>query len=232
MTLVVTPGKCWLPPALAEGRRLWGIAAQLYLLRSATDWGIGDFGDLRRLVELAADHGADVIGLNPLHAMFPDDPEHASPYSPASRLLLNILNIDVTAVPELRHCPERQGPDRLRGLPAGACKLAVRSTWWITPRSPRSSSLSWKSCSTSCRGSRRSCTLARLRGVPARARRGAGAQLPVSGAARAFRARRSVPCRLARLARGIPRPGLARRRALRQGEPAIAGFHRMAAMGR
>ena len=106
MTLVVTPGRCWLPPALAAGRRLWGIAAQLYLLRSATDWGIGDFHDLRRLVDLAADHGADVIGLNPLHAMFPDDPEHASPYSPASRLLLNILNIDVTAVPELRHCPE------------------------------------------------------------------------------------------------------------------------------
>ncbi|MBV8589294.1 MAG: malto-oligosyltrehalose trehalohydrolase, partial [Acetobacteraceae bacterium] len=71
MTLIVTPGQCWLPPALDEGRRLWGIAAQLYLLRSETDWGIGDFRDLRRLVELAADRGADVIGLNPLHAMFP-----------------------------------------------------------------------------------------------------------------------------------------------------------------
>ena len=75
-------------------------------MRSGSDWGIGDFGDLRRLVELAADRGADVIGLNPLHAMFPDDPEHASPYSPASRLLLNILNIDVTGVPELLDCPE------------------------------------------------------------------------------------------------------------------------------
>ncbi|MFC7544555.1 hypothetical protein ACFQU2_41245 [Siccirubricoccus deserti] len=53
-TLVVSPGRCWLPDAITEGRRLWGIAAQLYLLRSATDWGIGDFGDLRSLVELAA----------------------------------------------------------------------------------------------------------------------------------------------------------------------------------
>ena len=106
MVLVLTPGSCWLPSAVTEGRRLWGIAAQLYLLRSGSDWGIGDFGDLRHLVELAADRGADVIGLNPLHAMFPDDPEHASPYSPASRLLLNILNIDVTAVPELLDCPE------------------------------------------------------------------------------------------------------------------------------
>jgi malto-oligosyltrehalose trehalohydrolase/4-alpha-glucanotransferase len=107
-TLVVTPGQCWLPPALVEGQRLWGIAAQLYLLRSAKDWGIGDFGDLRQLVDLAAAQRADVIGLNPLHAMFHDNPEHASPYSPASRLLLNILNIDVTAVPELRDCPEGQ----------------------------------------------------------------------------------------------------------------------------
>ena len=74
------------------------------------------------LVELAADRGADVIGLNPLHAMFPDDPEHASPYSPASRLLLNVLNIDVTAVPELLHCPEMRDSDRLRSVSAeGRC---------------------------------------------------------------------------------------------------------------
>jgi 4-alpha-glucanotransferase len=104
-TLIVTPGRCWVPEVLTQGRRLWGVAAQLYLLRSATDWGIGDFGDLRSLVELAASHGADVIGLNPLHALFPDNPEHASPYSPASRLLLNILNIDVLAVAELVDCP-------------------------------------------------------------------------------------------------------------------------------
>src|SRR5579884_613186 len=106
MTLIVTPERCWLPPALANGRRMWGIAAQLYLLRSDENWGIGDFSDLRVLVELAAARGADVIGLNPLHALFPDDPEHASPYSPASRLLLNVLNIDVEAVPELAHAPD------------------------------------------------------------------------------------------------------------------------------
>src|SRR4029079_18124234 len=77
MTLIVTPGRCWLPEVLEDGARLWGIAVQLYLLRSATNWGIGDLGDLRELVTLAASNGADVIGLNPLHAMFHDDPEHA-----------------------------------------------------------------------------------------------------------------------------------------------------------
>lgn len=101
-TVIVTPGSCWLPEALAAGGRRWGIATQLYLLRSATDWGIGDFADLRGLVEIAASRGADLVGLNPLHALFPDAPEHASPYSPASRLLLNVLNIAIPALPELR----------------------------------------------------------------------------------------------------------------------------------
>ena len=99
-SLVVSPGRCWLPHEASAGQRLWGIAAQLYLLRSAKDWGIGDFGDLRALAELAVRERADVIGLNPLHAMFQDNPAHASPYSPASRLLLNVLNIEVAAVPE------------------------------------------------------------------------------------------------------------------------------------
>ncbi len=95
MSLIVAPTKCWAPPQMAAGSRLWGVTTQLYLSRSKGDWGIGDFGDLRTLVDIVKPLGADVIGLNPLHALFLDDPEHASPYSPASRLLLNVLNIDV-----------------------------------------------------------------------------------------------------------------------------------------
>lgn len=98
MTLIVAPAKCWLPRPLECGAHLWGLTAQLYLLRSQHDWGIGDFSDLRRLVGIVKPLGADVIGLNPLHALFVDDPEQASPYSPASRLLLNVLNIDVTGL--------------------------------------------------------------------------------------------------------------------------------------
>jgi malto-oligosyltrehalose trehalohydrolase/4-alpha-glucanotransferase len=126
MTLVVTPGRCWLPGALREGQRLWGIAAQLYLLRSAHNWGIGDFTDLRHLVELGASRGASVIGLNPLHAMFLDNPGHASPYSPASRLLLNVLNIDVTAVPELANCAEARDLIQSKKFQAGieTCRAA------------------------------------------------------------------------------------------------------------
>lgn len=90
------PRRCW----QGDGRRLWGIATQLYAVRSQRNWGHGDFTDLRRLVEAAGAVGASAIGLNPLHALFPDRPEQASPYAPNSRLFLNPLYIDVEAIPE------------------------------------------------------------------------------------------------------------------------------------
>jgi 4-alpha-glucanotransferase len=100
-TVIVTPGRCYLP-SVGDERGLWGLALQLYLLKSASNLGIGDFGDLAALAADLARRGCALLGLNPLHAPFPDDPEHASPYSPASRLLLNPLNIDVAAAPETR----------------------------------------------------------------------------------------------------------------------------------
>lgn len=83
-----------------NGRRLWALAVQLYAVRSRRNWGHGDFTDLGRLVALAASCGAAAVGLNPLHALFLDRPEQASPYGPNSRLFLNPLYIDVDAVPE------------------------------------------------------------------------------------------------------------------------------------
>jgi (1->4)-alpha-D-glucan 1-alpha-D-glucosylmutase len=106
--LVAAPARCYRPPALAEGGRVWGPAVQLYALRSERNWGIGDFGDLAKLVELAAERGAGIVGLNPLHALFPHNPAHASPYSPSSRLQLNVLYIEVEAVEEFRECEPAQ----------------------------------------------------------------------------------------------------------------------------
>lgn len=94
-TLIVAPMRCYLPP---EPCRVWGLSAQLYALRSRTDWGIGDFGGLGELVAWAASHKADFIALNPLHALFWDAPESASPYSPSSRLFCNPLYLDVPAI--------------------------------------------------------------------------------------------------------------------------------------
>ncbi len=104
-TLVISaPEHCYRPAALKDGGRCWGPTVQLYALRSRHNWGIGDFGDLLQLIGQVAQRGADLIGLNPLHALFPHNPAHASPYSPSSRLRLNVLYIDVEAVDEFATC--------------------------------------------------------------------------------------------------------------------------------
>ncbi|MEJ2515822.1 MAG: 4-alpha-glucanotransferase [Gammaproteobacteria bacterium] len=104
--LIVAPERCYEPEAVRQGARLWGPAVQLYSLRSPRNWGMGDFTDLAEFVEAAADLGADLVGLNPLHALFPADPAMASPYGPASRNFLNVLYIDPEAVPEFASCAE------------------------------------------------------------------------------------------------------------------------------
>lgn len=100
-TVLIAPETAYQLTDVAQ-EKVWVLAVQLYGVRSRRNWGHGDFGDLRRLIGVAADCGAAGIGLNPLHALFDDRPEQASPYSPNSRLFLNPLYIDVEAVPEFR----------------------------------------------------------------------------------------------------------------------------------
>jgi 4-alpha-glucanotransferase len=100
--LIVAPDHCHQPPELVKDGKLWGVAVQLYALRSANNWGIGDFTDLAELLQLAADAGAGFIGISPVHALFPSDPMLYSPYSASSRHALNVLLIDVGAVPDVR----------------------------------------------------------------------------------------------------------------------------------
>lgn len=100
MTLIRTPRACFKQSAIDHGKKLWGPSVQLYTLRTQHNWGIGDFGDLKQLVADIAARGGDFVGLNPIHSLFPANPEGASPYSPSSRRWLNILYIDVSSVAE------------------------------------------------------------------------------------------------------------------------------------
>ena len=104
--LIVAPPRCYEPEVLRVDGRAWGLAAQLYSLRSDQNWGIGDFADLRELVAHAARCGADFVGINPMHALFTADPSHVSPYSPSTRQFLNVLYIAVPDVPEYAECDE------------------------------------------------------------------------------------------------------------------------------
>ncbi len=108
MSLVVAPAQCYRPQAVADDRRVWGLGAQLYGIRSARNWGTGDFTDVFRLLAFAADAGAGMLGLSPLHALFPHNPTHASPYSPSSRRFLNPLYLDIEIIPELAECGSAQ----------------------------------------------------------------------------------------------------------------------------
>lgn len=106
--IIVTPEKCFQPEALQQKKKLWGAILQLYTLRSECNWGIGDFTDLKFFLSKLAERGGDFVGLNPIHSLFPANPESASPYSPSSRLWQNILYIDVTAIDAFQQSPDAQ----------------------------------------------------------------------------------------------------------------------------
>ncbi len=102
--LIVAPRQAYLPERLTQGAGTWGCAAQVYGLQGRDSWGMGDFNDLAGIAEATGALGAGVLGVNPLHALFPGNPWHASPYSPSSRRFLNILYIDVASVPDYVEC--------------------------------------------------------------------------------------------------------------------------------
>jgi 4-alpha-glucanotransferase len=130
--LIVSPPQCYEPAAIVSGRRLWGMAVQLYTLRSGDNWGIGDFNDLQTLIHWVASHGAGFVGLNPLHALAPADPERSSPYSASSRHFLNVLYIAVPKVPEFQDCAAAR--ERL-AEPAVAERLRdLRGREWVDYR--------------------------------------------------------------------------------------------------
>ena len=99
-TVIAAPKRCWRPRALGdEGARDWGLAVQLYGLRSKQNLGIGTYADAGRAAADAGARGAAFLGLSPVHALFPTDRQKVSPYSPSSRLFLETLYVDPQAVP-------------------------------------------------------------------------------------------------------------------------------------
>lgn len=94
--LIVTPDSLPLP------ERTWGPMVQLYSVRSADSWGIGDLADLRTLLDWSAREGAGYVLTNPLHAAEPTVPQEASPYLPTSRRFSHPIYLRIEDVPEYR----------------------------------------------------------------------------------------------------------------------------------
>jgi 4-alpha-glucanotransferase len=123
--LVVTPARLTLPSPLSD-RRGWGVALQLYALRSRRSWGVGDLADLADLVRFAAlELAADFVLVNPVHAGDPAAPIEPSPYLPASRRFANPAYLRVEDVPEFAYLPEL---DRARVAELAAGPTAASRT--------------------------------------------------------------------------------------------------------
>jgi len=120
--VIIASAQCYLPPAMATGQRSWGISAQLYAMRMARNQGIGDFTDLGALLDWAGERGAAAVGINPLHALFPNAPADASPYSPNSRQFLNPLYLDIAAVADFAESSHAQA---LLSAPETRAKIAA-----------------------------------------------------------------------------------------------------------
>ena len=100
MPLIITPQWVGSPERMGR-RRGWGFATQLYSVRSQQSWGVGDLTDLEDLaVWSAAEHDADFVLVNPLHAAEPVAPMEPSPYLPSSRRFANPLYLRPERIPE------------------------------------------------------------------------------------------------------------------------------------
>ena len=92
IALAVAPARCVRFSDLSGGRPGWGLAAQIYSLRSADDGGIGNFAGVAALGRAAARLGADTLAISPAHALYGACPAQFSPSSPSTRLFYNPLH--------------------------------------------------------------------------------------------------------------------------------------------
>jgi 4-alpha-glucanotransferase len=118
MRLIVAPERAYVP----EGRAA-GLAVALYGLRSARNWGCGDFRDLAELCGWAArELRASFVALNPLHAIHNRRPFNTSPYLPNSVFYRNFLYLDVEAIEDFQRSRRAQ---RLWRTPAVQREVAA-----------------------------------------------------------------------------------------------------------
>lgn len=134
--LIVAPS--WLGvPARLGARPTWGLAAQLYSVRSRRSWGIGDLVDLADLAVWAgAEHDAGFVLVNPLHAAEPVAPMEPSPYLPTTRRFVNPLYLRIERIPEYAELdePARAGISRLAQGTRGPGDRLDRDSSWTAKR--------------------------------------------------------------------------------------------------
>lgn len=102
--LIVAPRSCIPVRRFVQDKKSFGLCANLYTLRSARNWGVGDTSDLTALCRWIGQYQGAFVGVNPLHALR-NTGRDFSPYDPVSRLCKNAIYLDLNRVPELERCP-------------------------------------------------------------------------------------------------------------------------------
>ena len=150
-TVIVAPPRIELPEAVRQRQR-WGWMTQMYSVRSADSWGVGDYGDLKRLVGDAGEKShADFMLINPIHAGAPVPPLQPSPYLPESRRFLNVTYIRPQDIPEYAalddaaraqvealHASVAAANDSAEPMDVNASWDAKRQALWLIFSAPRS----------------------------------------------------------------------------------------------
>jgi 4-alpha-glucanotransferase len=126
--IAVAPRRAFtLEDAAGAGKRIWGLAVQLYALRRAGDGGVGDFQALDEFVRQACAFGADAVAISPAHAQFSADVTRFAPYAPSHRAALNVLHIPVDL-------PGVVDDEHIDWAAAGAARLAALRARYETAR--------------------------------------------------------------------------------------------------
>lgn len=91
-------------PVLPQNNlKIAGVVIPIFSLRSKNGWGIGDFGDLNKLIDWAASVGLKAIQLLPVNDTTREGNWHDSyPYNPISTFALHPIYIDLNSLPVIK----------------------------------------------------------------------------------------------------------------------------------
>ncbi len=101
--LILCPARAY-QPEWFHTKCAAGIAISLYGLRSARNWGCGDFTDLTEFIEWATrELAVSFVSLNPLHNIPNRQPFNTSPYLPNCSYFRNPIYLDIEKIEDFTH---------------------------------------------------------------------------------------------------------------------------------
>lgn len=105
----------WKEYATLDSPKFTGTSVPLFSLRTSGSFGVGDFGDLRELIDWAKADGQHIIQLLPINdTTLTHTWNDSYPYSPISVFALHPMYIDLRQLPKLSNTPKRGAYERQR----------------------------------------------------------------------------------------------------------------------